>query len=440
MRKLLLVLFALTRCVDAQPGTHDAGPDAFTGGSPDGGKSDAGTANDAGFTDGGDADAGATDAKTTDGGTSDGGVAATVLRVHYPAGAKTISVRGSGAGLSWSQGTPLTPGADDVWTISFDKLAAPIEWKPILDNQTWSRGPNYHLAPGQSLEVYPHFNTTSGTVTKLFTNFVSAYLANNRDVWVYLPPTYLENTRARLPVLYMHDGQNLFDSSLAFGGNEWKVDEAFNAAAESGTCDSDATKSCQNDGDCPGSACHTFAPAIVIGVGNTQARIDEYTPTSDPSYGGGMGNDYLKMLVTELKPAVDLALRTQTDREHTLMMGSSLGGLISSYAGIHEPAVWGRIGAMSPSTWWDGTYIIGAVLDSKDAPERAARVYVDCGDSGTANDDVANTTVLAQAYRNIGYADGTELKFIVAPGHQHSETYWAQRFPGAMRFLLGPRP
>ena len=343
--------------------------------------------------------------------------AATTVRVHYPAGSHTLAIRGDGAGLTWDAGQPFAAGPDDTYSFTVADLAAPLEFKPLVDDATWSRGPNYKVAPGTTVDVYPHFTTVTGTVEKLIATFHSTTLGNDRAVWAYLPPSYAENTRARFPVLYMHDGQNLFDPALAFGGNEWKVDETLDAAAEDGSIEE----------------------LIVIGVENTAQRIYEYTPTTDPSTaGGGGGDQYLAMLVTELKPQIDAMLRTVPDRAHTGLLGSSLGGLISAYAGVKQPDVWGIVGAMSPSTWWNSEVIIGDV-GGMPMGARPARVYVDSGDSGTSNDDVTNTNQLAATYVNIGYTSGVDFLHVVQAGGQHNEVYWAERLPGALQFLFGPR-
>ena len=342
---------------------------------------------------------------------------ATTIRIHYPAGSHTLALRGDGAGLDWNAGKPLVAGADDTYTFSVDALAAPLEFKPLLDDATWSRGPNYTVAPGATVDVYPHFTTVAGSVVKLIPTFHSTVLGNDRAIWAYLPPSYAENTRARFPVLYMHDGQNLFDPTLAFGGNEWKVDETLDAAAEDGSIEE----------------------LIVIGVENTAERIYEYTPTTDPSTAGGGGGDkYLAMLKTELKPAIDAMLRTLPDRAHTGILGSSLGGLISAYAGVTQPDVWGIVGAMSPSTWWNNEVIIGDV-GGMPASARPARVYVDSGDAGDSNDDVTNTNMLAATYVNLGYTSGVDFLHVVQAGGQHNEVYWAERLPGALQFLFGKR-
>jgi predicted alpha/beta superfamily hydrolase len=95
---------------------------------------------------------------------------------------------------------------------------------------------------------------------------------------------------------------------------------------------------------------------------------------------------------------------------------------------------------MSPSTWWDGTMILGEVSTTPTRPAKPIRVYVDSGDSGTENDDVTNTTELAARYRKAGYTDNKDLLHVVQPGAIHNETYWASRLPAALHFLLGARP
>jgi predicted alpha/beta superfamily hydrolase len=277
-----------------------------------------------------------------------------------------------------------------------------------------------------------------GTVSKLTPAFNSTNLTGGmRTVWVYLPPVYLENTAAKLPVMYMFDGQNLFDASLAFGHVEWQVDEAFDNASAGGRCPDD--KVCQSDGDCGGARCDSFREAIVIAPENAGAnRLYEYTPTFDAAYNpSGGGDKTLDAFVNDLKPRIDQSYRTLTGPADTGILGSSLGGLMSAYAGVTRANVFGLNGIMSPSTWWNGNIIISKVMGM--GQPRPSRVYVDSGDSGDANDDVTQTTMLAQAYANLGYQPGQNLLHIVAPGQDHEELYWAMRLPGALRFLLGPR-
>lgn len=362
----------------------------------------------------------------------------TVVRVHYPAAGHTVTVRGGGGGLSWTAGAPTVAAGDDTFTFTFPALAAPIEWKPLLDDATWARGANYHVAPGATVDVYPHFTATHGQVITLFRDFASPTLGSTRTIRAYLPASYGENTTARYPVVYMHDGQNLFDPATAFGGVEWRVDESLDAAGEAGRCATGAA--CSNDGECAAGPCLATREAIVVGVDNTPRRIWELTPTVDSSIGDGGGADrYLTMLATELKPAVDGSLRTLPGPADTAIVGSSLGGLVSAYAGVRRADVFGLVGAMSPSTWWDDRVILADVAGSPASP-RPRRVYVDSGDAGASMDGVADTRVLAMTYDQLGYTPGLDLLHVVQAGASHTELYWAQRFPAAAFFLLGPRP
>lgn len=360
----------------------------------------------------------------------------TTLRILYPAG-HAITVRGSGGPLRWTASTATTELGGGVYELVLHGLGSEIELKPLLDDATYARGPNYHLAPGQTIEIAPHFTATHGRVTTLLASWAPSALSDTRPVYAYLPAAYDENDVARFPVLYMHDGQNLFDASMAFGGVEWGVDETMDAAGEGGRCP-DASD-CTNDGDCGGARCDTFADAIVIGVGNTANRIADYTPTVDATNGGGAGDAYLGALADDLRPQVDAMLRTRTTRQDTTMMGSSLGGLISAHAGVVRSETFGRIGAMSPSTWWADRELLGEVATISTRASRALRVYVDSGDSGSSMDGVTDTADLAAAYRAVGYAEGVDFHYVVQPGGQHNETYWAERLPSVLDFLMPRR-
>jgi predicted alpha/beta superfamily hydrolase len=345
----------------------------------------------------------------------------TSVRVHYATTPAVkpgdLALRGSAGPLSWDKSLTLTAASPGLYTWSAPDLKADLELKPLLGD-TWSRGPNYRVKPGQTIDIYPHFTATHGTVTKKYPTFTSTKLPSTRGIWVYLPPTYVENTEARLGVLYMHDAQNLFSADTAFGGTEWQVDETMDAGADDGS----------------------IREVVVVGVENTAARMEELTPSVDPTYGGGKAAQYLSMIIDELKPMIDKDLRTLPARAETGIMGSSLGGLVSAYAGVRHADVFGLVGEMSPSTWWDGTMILGEVSTTSTRPAKPVRVYVDSGDSGTSNDDVTNTTELAARYRSAGYTDNKDLLHVVQPGAIHNETYWASRLPAALHFLLGARP
>jgi predicted alpha/beta superfamily hydrolase len=336
--------------------------------------------------------------------------AATTIRVHSPAGA--LYLRGDGGGLSWSASTPMQ-SAGGVFTWTSRDVTAHTQFKPMLDDGSWSRGPNFAVDPGATVEVWPRFGGDSGRVDRI-DDWWSPSLQDNRPIWIYLPPSYDEQPDERFPVLYMHDGQNLFDPSYSFTGVTWNVDGALDQGAADGS----------------------VREAIVVGIGNTPDRIWEYTP-SDGGYGGGGASDYLSFVVDELKPQIDRLYRTSTDRLDTAIIGSSLGGLVSACAGVWRPDVFGLVGELSPSTWWDNTMILGMVRGTAQSPVKPARVYVDSGDAGPSNDDMTNTATLAQAYRGVGWI---AVDHLVGHGDTHTESSWARRLPGALQFLLGPRP
>ncbi len=342
----------------------------------------------------------------------------TVLRVHYPVRARSLSLRGDLAGLSWDRGVALTRLTADLWEWSSGDVARAFEWKPLLDDREWSIGTNYRATPGATLDIYPRFVNRSGRWSRAIAAFHSTLLGNDRGVWIYLPPSYDENPAARFPVVYMHDGQNLFNPATSFGGQPWYAQDAMNQGAESGA----------------------IREAIVVGVENTGDRINEYTPTRDAGrMTGGRGELYLRALIEEVKPLIDRTYRTHPGRADTVLVGSSLGGLISAWAGIHHGDVFGHVGAMSPSTWWDNRVLLREAAMLTGLASRPLRIYVDSGDAGDSSDGVADTAMLADVVRAAGYREGVDLRYVVQRGAAHNEVYWAQRLPGALAFLLGRR-
>src|SRR6266699_1445032 len=176
----------------------------------------------------------------------------------------------------------------------------------------------------------PH--TLTGDI-RVHKNFHSTILNNDRDVIVYLPPGYQAGLKRRYAVLYLHDGQNLFDGATSFiPGQEWRVDETAQRLIAAGKIE----------------------PLIIVGVYNTgKDRINEYTPAEDPKYKlGGKADLYGRMLVEELKPFIDSHYRTKRDAKSTGLGGSSLGGLVSLYLSLKYSNVFGRAAVVSPSVWF----------------------------------------------------------------------------------------
>jgi len=259
---------------------------------------------------------------------------------------------------------------------------------------------------------------------RIHENFASSALGNSRTVLVYLPPGYEAEPELRYPVLYMHDGQNLFDAGTSFIGVEWSVDETLERMIPAGQVE----------------------PLIVVGVYNTGDRAYEYTPTEDSGRGeGGGAAKYADFLVNEVKPFIDAEYRTKPEREHTGIMGSSLGGIVSLYTAWSYPSTFSRVGAMSTAYWWSNSHII-RFLDST-SPPPGVRVWLDMGtaeDSGDRDrNDVPDIVDLHREARNVlmdkGLSIPRRLRYIEDEGAVHNERAWAARFPQAVEFLFPAR-
>jgi len=264
-------------------------------------------------------------------------------------------------------------------------------------------------------ESYPKGkrHTVSGDV-RVFHGLPSPQLGNRRDILVYLPPSY-QASQKRYPVLYMHDGQNLFDDATSYVG-EWHVDEIMEDLAGEGL------------------------EAIVVGIPNAGVkRLDEYSPFKDPEYGGGEGEAYLQFLVETVKPLIDRDFRSLPQREHTFVMGSSMGGLISLYAFFRYPEVFGGAGVMSPSFWFGER---GSFEYAEAAPFVPGRLYMDVGYKESTLSNVGSRRYLADVRRmhrilqRKGYKEGNYL-YVEDKQGVHNEADWARRLPAALRFLLG---
>lgn len=243
--------------------------------------------------------------------------------------------------------------------------------------------------------------------------FPSAVLELERDVIVYLPPGY-DAGDARYPVLYLHDGQNLFDPATAHvEGQHWRLGETADALIAAGL----------------------LAPLIMVGVANTgTARIHEYTPTRDARLGGGRADHYAHLLVEELKPLIDRSYRTRVGPADTGMAGSSLGGLVSLHIGLSRPDVFGLVAALSPSVWWDRRVILTTVRRARPRPE--LRLWVDMGtaEGRRALDDAR---LLKAALVGAGWRPDHDLHYAEYEGGTHSETAWADRAGAMLRWLFG---
>jgi predicted alpha/beta superfamily hydrolase len=235
----------------------------------------------------------------------------------------------------------------------------------------------------------------------------SAGLSNSRDVLIYLPASY-DKTDKPYPVVYMHDGQNLFDPTTSFAG-EWGVDTALARAPRKGR------------------------RAIVVGIPNAGIdRIREYSPFVDQRIGGGLGDAYLDWLEQHVVPLIDSRYRTIREPAGRGIVGSSLGGLISLYAFFRDPSKYGFVGAMSPALWFAEGDIFRFV---ESAGYVRGRIYLDVG-TREGDGTLANARRMRDLLVDKGYQRGKDLMWVEDKGGMHNEAAWGRRLRSALPFLL----
>jgi predicted alpha/beta superfamily hydrolase len=264
-------------------------------------------------------------------------------------------------------------------------------------------------------------HTLTGNI-KRHPQFRSKVLGNRRDVLVYLPRSYRRFSRRRYPVLYLQDGQNVFDAATSFAGVEWGVDET-------------AARLIQQN---------LIEPLIIVAVANTgENRIHEYAPTpaaiqanTEPKMRSrGLLNDYGRFLIEELKPYIDRRYRTKREAEFTGLGGASFGGLASLALGFWHPNVFTRLIVMSPAVWWDDQVICKMV--EKLDENIPLKIWLD---TGTAEPGWERARMLRDALVEKGWRLHDDLQYTEAEGSDHSEGAWGARVDPALRFLFPPLP
>jgi predicted alpha/beta superfamily hydrolase len=258
-------------------------------------------------------------------------------------------------------------------------------------------------------------HTLTGDI-RLHTRFRSAHLGTSRDVQVYLPPGYESHPSRRHPVLYVHDGQNVFDGATAFiPGEEWQLDESAERLIASGEVE----------------------PLIIVAVDHgAERRLDEFAPSRDSRRrAGGHAGSYGRMLVEEVKPFIDRVYRTRPGPEDTGLCGSSMGGLVTLYLGLIHPTVFTRLAVMSPAAWWDRRAIVRQVerLEGR----LPLRIWLDMGGE-EGRHAIRDVRALRDALVAKGWRVGRDLHYREVEGGRHTEADWAARVPDVLRFLFPP--
>lgn len=262
----------------------------------------------------------------------------------------------------------------------------------------------YHIeAWRDAFPAIPKRHTASVNVSILDTAFVMPQLSRKRRIWIYIPPGY-HTSKKKYPVLYMQDGQNTFDEYTS-GFNEWGVDECIDSLVKKGS-----------------------PASIIVGIDNGPQRMNEYNPFDNEKFGNAEGDQYLKFIVNTLKPYIDRRFRTLKNKENTIIAGSSMGGLISYYAILRHPKIFGKAGIFSPSFWIAPG--INQLTDSL-ATVTNAKLFFYMGEleGGNAIQDMFKIT------EKLGKESDAMIYTITDPHGRHNEEFWRKWFPEFYRWI-----
>lgn len=253
----------------------------------------------------------------------------------------------------------------------------------------------------------PKTSTASRNVHIIDTSFLIPQLKRTRKIWIYLPAEYGASPAERFPVLYMHDGQNLFDDSTSYAG-EWAVDEYLDLTA--------LTKS------------------IVVGIDNGGVkRMNEYNPYDHSRFGKGEGGKYTEFIAKTLKPYIDKKYRTLKDKEHTFIAGSSMGGLISMYAVLKYPTIFGGAGVFSPSFAIGGPKIFGEM--KKKGSKVNSRIYFYAG----KQENEKMVPDMLKAFETMTKVSKSKMTSVIRDEGAHNEARWRVEFPLFYEWLMKNR-
>lgn len=252
-------------------------------------------------------------------------------------------------------------------------------------------------------------STTSKNVKILSESFDIPQLKTTRKVWIYLPEEY-HTSEARYPVIYMADGQNLFDKATSYSG-EWRVDE---------TMDSLKTLNKIN--------------AIVVGIDNGGSeRLNEYSPWKNEQYGGGHGDAFADFLAQTLKPYIDTYFKTKNDAQNTALIGSSMGGLISLYTGVKYPEKFGKLGVFSPALWFSEADL-KTYVQKNSSSLKNTKIYFVAGQN-ESKEMVNDINEIVEILKAKGLSN-QNLNVKIDEKGTHSEGFWAQQLPDALLWLF----
>ncbi len=268
----------------------------------------------------------------------------------------------------------------------------------------------------QSAVVRPENPVPGFPRLDLYSGFQSKFLEASRDLIVYRPEGSQAAPWRELPVLYLHDGQNLFDGRTSYlPDRTWRVHWTADALIAAGA----------------------ISPLLIVGIYNTGVhRAEEYTPTRDAGIGAGGGAaQYGRMLVEEIMPFIGRHYRVLRGRENTGVGGSSLGGLLSLYLALEHSGVFGKAAVLSPSLWWDERSILSNLPGGARSKAARARIWLDMGTS-EGSSGLRDADLLHRSLGQAGWVDGEDLRYSRVPGGTHDESAWAKRVGPMLEFLF----
>jgi len=247
-------------------------------------------------------------------------------------------------------------------------------------------------------------HTQSVHVSLMDSAFKMPQLSRTRKIWLYLPEGYANNKK-KYPVLYMQDGQNIFDNYTS-GYGEWGVDECLDSLIKNGR-----------------------QPCIVVGIESDAHRMNEYNPCNHVEFGKGEGKQYVDFIATTLKPFVDMQYRTLPEKENTIIAGSSMGGLISYYAMLKYPFIFGKAGIFSPSFWAADT--IDQFTDSL-AGKLNGKMFFYVGEY----EGKEMVTDMMRFQEKVGKNSSAMIYSVIDKEGQHNEATWQKWFPEFYKWIM----
>ena len=251
-------------------------------------------------------------------------------------------------------------------------------------------------------------STAAENVHIISEKFEIPQLSTTRRIWIYLPPNYKNSTK-KYPVMYLHDGQNLFDDKTSYAG-EWQIDETLNRMTKD-----------------------EKLATIVVGIDHgDEKRIEELSPFKNEKYGGGKGDLYLQFIIENLKPYIDKNYRTKSSKKFTTLGGSSLGALISVYGAVKYPDVFGKVLAFSPAFWFNSKELNDYIAAQKINLQNQKYYFIQ-GKFEDEGMDLETQKVIDQLKDK--KVKASQIYFIEDEKGKHNEFFWRRAFPEAFLWL-----